>query len=63
MAISRVRQYELVAEAHQDNFGFVEYSGDHSGARVVFQGVEGAYGHQATLVTLVKMRTAIMLNL
>lgn len=49
MAISRVRQYELVAEAHQDNFGFVECSGDHSGARVVFQGVEGAYGHQATL--------------
>ena len=49
MAISRVRQYELVAEAHQDNFGFEECNGDHVGAKVAFQGVEGAYGHQATL--------------
>ena len=60
MAISRVRQYELVAEAHQDNFGFEECNGDHAGAKVAFQGVEGAYGHQATLGILAKMWTAIM---
>ena len=38
-----------MAEAHQDNFGFEECNGDHAGAKVAFQGVEGAYGHQATL--------------
>lgn len=49
MAISRVRQYELVAEAQKETFGFEEADPDMTGARVAFQGVEGAYGHQATL--------------
>lgn len=49
MAISRVRQYELVAENRREDFGFDEITQNYADARVVFQGVEGAYGHQATL--------------
>lgn len=49
MAISRVRQYELVAETRKEDFGFEEMGQETKEARVVFQGVEGAYGHQATL--------------
>jgi chorismate mutase/prephenate dehydratase len=49
MAISRIRQYEMVAEVQNENFGFHEVRLETKGARVVFQGVEGAYGHQAML--------------
>lgn len=49
MAISRIRQYELIAEARKENFGFQEMAIKKEDVRVVFQGVEGAYGHQAML--------------
>lgn len=49
MAVSRVRQYELIAENQKADFGFREVEFDTKGVRVVFQGVEGAYGHQALL--------------
>ncbi len=49
MSVSRIRQYELTAESAHDSFGFSETEPDFDsdGIKVVYQGVEGAYGHQA----------------
>ncbi len=47
MNVSRSRQYELLAAAEKEDFGFRKEKFDLSGARVVYQGVEGAYSYQA----------------
>ncbi len=49
MAISRIRQYALMEESEKDCFGFKENAMDMVPKRVVFQGVNGAYGHEAAL--------------
>ncbi len=50
MTISRIRQYELIAEKAPEAFPFSCVPQlDFEGCHIVFQGVAGAYGHQATL--------------
>lgn len=51
MAISRRKQYQLMAEhGASDSFGFTRVDRfDFNGARIVFQGVAGAYSQQAML--------------
>ncbi len=48
MTISRSRQYELIAENSGESFGFTKVASfDRNAEKVCYQGVEGAYGHQA----------------
>jgi chorismate mutase/prephenate dehydratase len=43
MNVSRNRQYELIAEKSGEDFGFEKATIKKEGARIVYQGVEGAY--------------------
>ena len=47
MNVSRSRQYEMIAAHRHDDFGFTKEKLQTAGARVVYQGVEGAYSWQA----------------
>ncbi len=50
MAISRMRQYEMIAENEQQNFGFEMIPGiETKDRKVAYQGAPGAYGHQAAV--------------
>ena len=49
MNVSRNRQYELIAEKSGEDFGFEKAPLRKEGARIVYQGVEGAYSYQAVL--------------
>ena len=47
MNVSRSRQYEKIAAHCGEDFGFEKMKLETTGARVVYQGVEGAYSWQA----------------
>lgn len=49
MNVSRNRQYELIADSRGEDFGFEKAPLRKEGARIVYQGVEGAYSYQAVL--------------
>ena len=45
MNVSRNRQYELIADSRGEDFGFEKAPLRQEGARIVYQGVEGAYSY------------------
>ena len=49
MNVSRNRQYEVIADSRGEDFGFEKAPLQKEGARIVYQGVEGAYSYQAVL--------------